>query len=128
MEGPTQKYSKVKLQPQNMVLAEEGNNLSGTCCKPLINKRFLLSGGSAWLGLFAVRDAIFNRRTLFIVIPRGEQDERHGMLRIVVLSEQMQSVFESLSAAAIHVAVQAPRRFAVIEAGPDATDHNFSRV
>src|SRR3954468_24577539 len=78
--------------------------------------------------VLAVGHPSFNLRAFFVIIPCGNQQERHGVFGIVILMEDFQGVLKRVAATAIHVAVQAPRCLGVIEAGPYSSDHDFSRA
>jgi len=62
-----------------------------------------------------VPDAILDLRPFFIIVPGRNHHERHRRATIIVFLEQTECVFESFSAATVHVPIQAPRRFAVID-------------
>src|SRR5207248_4748987 len=68
----------------------------------------------------------FNLRTFLVVVPRSDQKEWHRVFGIVIVMEDLERVFKGLSAASIHVAVEAPGRFGVIEPRPDRSHNYFS--
>src|SRR5262249_22410154 len=72
-----------------------------------------------------MRDAVLNLGSLFIIIPGGDHEERHGPVRIVVLLEEAEGVFECFAAATIHAPVQSPRSFAIVEARPGTANDHF---
>src|SRR5438067_13880297 len=76
----------------------------------------------------AIGHSSFALLAFLVVVPCGNQQEWHGVFGIIVLMENFQGIFKSIAAAPVHVAVQAPGRFCVIEAGPDRTHHHFSRT
>lgn len=50
----------------------------------------------------------FHRRALLVVVPGLDHDERKRMSRVEVTRIEVESVFERLAAAALHMAIEAP--------------------
>jgi len=71
------------------------------------------------------RDPVFNRCSLFVVVPRIDHDEGEKLVGWEILVPQVAGVGEGLAAAGCNMAVQSPRGLDVVELGPHAADDDL---
>ncbi len=108
--SPLAKQNRHKNAPTKYKTTEEILDVGDRVYYPVLAVTFLLCemvsvGVNYLLRLLAVGNSILNGCTFFVIVPCSNHHERHGMVRIVIFAEYMQRVFESFSAAAVHVAV-----------------------
>src|SRR6266567_803607 len=58
--------------------------------------------------VLAIGDPGFYLRAFFVVVPCREHHEGHGTFGIIVAMKLLESIFEGLTAAAVHATIQAP--------------------
>src|SRR5512141_1650598 len=66
--------------------------------------------------------------SFLVIVPCGDHQEWHVHTSVRVLPENTKRVFEGLAAAAVHVAVQAPRSLGIVETRPSSTHNDFVRM
>lgn len=55
-----------------------------------------------------MRNSVLNFGAFFIIIPRGNHKERHGVIWVIVLPKNVERIFEGLAATSVDVSVEAP--------------------
>src|SRR5579872_2312315 len=78
-------------------------------------------------GLSAMRYSILDLSAFLVVVPCGNQQERHFVV-LIMLAKDPKCIFKGLSATPVHVPVQAPGGLGVIESGPNRPHHQFVRM
>src|SRR5258708_39167660 len=58
--------------------------------------------------VLAIGDPGFYLRALFVIVPCREHHEGHRTFGIIVAMKLLESIFEGLTAAAVHATIQAP--------------------
>lgn len=70
----------------------------------------------------------FDRRTLFVIIPCLNQDERNWLIRWKDSAPEIESLLICFSATRCNLTIQAPRRLTVVELCPSAANDYFVRI